>query len=264
VRGAIAHASRLFVFAIAVLTLTGCSSSTPTTPAPTPTSTPTTPTTPTPTPTPTLITFDIIGVVHESAPTEDVALSGATVGVHFVGCPTCPHDNQTTVTDGAGHFALQGIETAGFSLVVSKQGYETTSYNIAQLPRDQHPDISLIPDLAMVRVIFEGVFQPSECSGFFSCNRDFTFPVHHQGAIIIEECNSDSFDNYESSLYLGIPPRVPPDALEGPPRLAGGHCLTSYPDKGGYSWQADPGFTYTLRVIGDQGKRFRAIFTHPN
>lgn len=71
--------------------------------------------------------FDISGVVHESPPTEDVPVSGATVGIHFVGCSTCPHDNEATTTDVNGRFTFRGIETAGFALVVSKPGYETTS-----------------------------------------------------------------------------------------------------------------------------------------
>jgi len=36
-------------------------------------------------PIPPPVTWDISGVVHESAPTENVLLSGATVGIHFAG-----------------------------------------------------------------------------------------------------------------------------------------------------------------------------------
>jgi Big-like domain-containing protein len=36
-------------------------------------------------PSPLVPTYDITGVVHESAPTEDVVLAGATVGIHFAG-----------------------------------------------------------------------------------------------------------------------------------------------------------------------------------
>jgi hypothetical protein len=89
--------------------------------------------------------FDIAGVVHESVPTDSVAVAGATVGIHFVGCPTCPHDNQTATTDSAGRFTLAGIETGGFVLFVSKPGYDMTEYAVAQLPRDASPDIALNP-----------------------------------------------------------------------------------------------------------------------
>jgi hypothetical protein len=184
-------ASRLFVFAIAVLTLIGCSSSTPTTPTPTPAST----TTPTPAPAPVLITFDISGVVHESAPTEDVVLSGATVGIHFVGCPTCPHDNQSTTTDDAGHFTLTGLETAGFMLVVSKPGYDTVSYGIVELPRDQHPTIGVQPNGRVLSIAVSGrndcVDLPSVSFnsdpgglGFGWGGRVYArLPVHHDGVI---------------------------------------------------------------------------------
>ena len=95
------------------------------------------------TPLPTPVRNDISGVVHETEPTEGVPVAGATVGIHFVGCPACPHDNQTTTTDSSGGFTLPGIDTAGFTLVVTKPGYETTSYGIVMLPRDQHPRIAL-------------------------------------------------------------------------------------------------------------------------
>jgi hypothetical protein len=96
-------------------------------------------------PIPPPVGYDMSGVVHESAPTENVLLAGATVGIHFVACSTCPHDNQTAVTDEAGRFTLPGIDTPGFTLWVSKPGYDATPYDIVQLPRDQHPDVSLMP-----------------------------------------------------------------------------------------------------------------------
>jgi hypothetical protein len=122
------------------------------------------------------------------------------------------------------------------------------------LPRHPYLDIALHPELAMVREVFEGAFHRSECSSKMDCHRDRTFPVHHKAVIRIEECNSNSFDNYESALYRGTP---------AGPALISHHCLTSYPDKGGYTWQAEAGF-YTLRVFGDQDQDFRVIFTHPN
>jgi hypothetical protein len=98
-----------------------------------------------PKPSPPRTGFDISGLVHESAPTEDVALSGATVGIHFVGCPSCPHDNETTTTGADGRFTLPGIDRPGFALVVSKSGYETTQFGVVELPRDGHPDIAMLP-----------------------------------------------------------------------------------------------------------------------
>ena len=96
-------------------------------------------------PVPPAPSYDISGVVHESAPTENVMVAGATVGIHFAGCPSRPNDNQSTTTDDSGRFELTGIGAAGFALVVSKPGYDSTSYRIAQLPRDQHSSIGLVP-----------------------------------------------------------------------------------------------------------------------
>jgi len=112
--------------------------------------------------------YDITGVVHESVPTTSVPVSGATVGIRFVGCPTCPHDNETTMTDAAGRFILPGIETAGFALIVSKPGYEAASYNVAVLPRDQSADITLVPDAAPTT---------SHLSGDLCTDVDFWYPT---------------------------------------------------------------------------------------
>jgi len=95
--------------------------------------------------TPPPIRYELTGVVHESAPTTTTPVSGATVGIHFVGCPSCPRDNETTSTDQAGRFTFTGIEIGGFALVVNKPGYDQTEYAIAQLPRDASPDIELNP-----------------------------------------------------------------------------------------------------------------------
>ena len=134
--------------------------------------------------------YAITGVVHESAPTHGVLLAGATVGIHFAGCPTCPHDNQETTTDSTGHFTLPGIDSAGFSLVVSKSGYDTANFYVAQLPRDQHPDVSLAPSFAIVRQVFEGTIPPCRTDSFplFRwCSVDHFLGVYHDGEFTIEE-----------------------------------------------------------------------------
>jgi hypothetical protein len=194
--------------------------------------------------------YDISGNVHESAPTANVALAGATVGIHFVGCPSCPHDNQTVTTDATGRFTFAAIETAGFSLVVSKSGYETTFFNIAQLPRDQHPDIGVNPALVTIHEILEGVVQRGD-----SVLRDLAFPVHHGGPIIMEECTTRAFEDYYSFLYRGTP------LMRSEPIFS--HvCLTGSPSGGSWRYQAEPGFIYTVSVYSEGS--FRAVFTHPN
>jgi len=138
-------------------------------------------------PPPTPVTYDITGVVHESAPTENVMLAGATVGIHLAGCPTCTHEGQETTTDVTGHFTLPGIDTPGFSLVVSKPGYDTTDYYIAQLPRDQHPDIGVAPQFAIIQEIFEGTYNLAADCGVtgagLACSKSLDFPAHHAGVM---------------------------------------------------------------------------------
>jgi hypothetical protein len=90
------------------------------------------------------VTTTITGVVHESAPTENVLLPGATVDVQ--GCPTCPAESRRVITDDTGRFALRGVDVLGFSVSVVKPGYLETTHSVTQLPRDQHLDFSLTAD----------------------------------------------------------------------------------------------------------------------
>lgn len=138
--------------------------------------------------------YDITGVVHETLPTTNVPVSGATVGVHFVGCPTCPHDNETTTTDAAGQFTLAGIETAGFALIVSKPGYEAASYNVAVLPRDQRADIALAPDATPTTSQLSGdlcadsgywLAIPLGCNTSAPMSRHHSIAVHRAGTLEI-------------------------------------------------------------------------------
>src|SRR6266853_536095 len=69
--------------------------------------------------------YDITGVVHESAPTESTSVSGATVTISGG-----PHDGETATTDGSGRFTFHGIGGPGFSLLVTKSAYESTSYPV--------------------------------------------------------------------------------------------------------------------------------------
>ena len=172
---------------------------------------------PTPAAHPTL--YDLEGFVHQGAPTPDVAVADATVGIHFVGCPACPHDNETTTTDQTGRFSLKGIETAGFALVVSKPGYETTTYSIAQLPRDQRPDITIVPDATPVTTRFSADLC-ADAAYWFPGNpnvttpqcrarqtpvvvvRHHTFPVHRAG--VVEINMAWVYQEDYSSEYMGL------------------------------------------------------------
>ena len=146
-----------------------------------------------PKPLPPPVTFDITGVVHEGAPTENVMLAGATVGIHFAGCPTCPHDNQETTTDAQGRFTLPSIDTVGFTLWVQKPGYEATDFVVAQLPRDQHPSISVTPVIHET-FAWNGLVGTGPVEAVVV---DSIFPVSHMGQLIIAAQWSTVYDGFQ-------------------------------------------------------------------
>jgi hypothetical protein len=169
--------------------------------------------------------------------------------------PTCPHDNQVATTDDAGHFTLSGIQTAGFTLWARRAGYDATPYDIAVLPRDQHPDISLTPHLTIRHNSIAFVF-PGSCG---PCSRDFySFPVHHNSEVTVDFCQSYSFDAYAVSLIEGSPnPPLP----EFPYPPVTHTCSTTV---GSWTWPVQAGRVYTLRGYGDPLRGFVIDFSHPN
>jgi hypothetical protein len=193
--------------------------------------------------------FDISGVVHESPPTEGIALSGATVGIHFAGCPSCPHDNETTTTGADGRFTLPGIDRPGFALIVSKPGYETTQFGVVELPRDQHPDIGLTPAFAMLSERYDFRYQRSEC-GVYDCRRDISFAVHHGGTLVVQEC-----DGYlpGETAYVSV--------LRQGTYLGSRVCEAVV---GGWTWPVEAGFVYTISTGGVVNGPFHIVFAHPN
>jgi hypothetical protein len=84
------------------------------------------------------VPFVIAGVVHESVP-ADVPIGGARVVVQG------GLDNGTsTITDDAGRFTLQ-VERPGFTIAVSKDGFDPAAITVSALPRDLQPNIALTP-----------------------------------------------------------------------------------------------------------------------
>jgi Bacterial Ig-like domain (group 2) len=193
-------------------------------------------------PAPLVPTYDITGVVHESAPTENVLLSGATVGIHFAGCPTCPHEGQETTTDDQGRFTLPGIETAGFTLWARKPGYEATPFNVAQLPRDQHPDVSVSPLFAIIRQVEEGT-----CVTRGSTVR-LTFPVHHDGMVTFHTFSNPAFEAEELSW----------GPVGQPPIRFFMYVGLTIPITGGFLYQVEFG------CDGPPYEFYRLDFSHPN
>ncbi len=124
------------------------------------------------------VLYDLDGIVHETAPTADVVVAGATVGIHYVGCPTCPHDNESTITDASGRFRLPGIASPGFSLVVTKPGYDVVSYGIVDLPRDQHASIGISPLGDKTETL------AGECHSNVQESAATRVAVHHDGVLV--------------------------------------------------------------------------------
>jgi hypothetical protein len=96
------------------------------------------------------VPFAITGVIHESFPAADTPIAGARVDVQGG-----PDAGASAMTDAAGRFSLD-VEAAGFTLVVTKNGYESTSSVIAELPRDERPNIGLVASGTRATTHFSG------------------------------------------------------------------------------------------------------------
>jgi hypothetical protein len=107
------------------------------------------------------VPFAITGVVHETFPAQDTPVSGARVEVQGG-----PDAGASATTDASGRFNLE-VEAAGFILVVTKNGYESTSSAIAALPRDERPDVGLVPS---------GTRSTTHFSGGLCADWDFWYP----------------------------------------------------------------------------------------
>jgi hypothetical protein len=119
------------------------------------------------------VPFVITGIVHESAPTEEVRLPGARIEI--VGSPAT---GQSLTADAEGRFVIE-VEQPGFALHVSRDGYEPASFSVASLPRDQRPSIGLLPEFREIRDDF--IFNDPPQRGLSVREATFPIPVHHGG-----------------------------------------------------------------------------------
>ena len=145
-------------------------------------------------------TFDVSGVVHESAPTES-AVPGALVGIRFG-----PQDGQTTTTDVTGHFSFHKIEAPGFTIWASKTDYDAASWGVVQLPRDAVADIHMTPSAGAVPFGISGsnALTLPTLNQILRCSQDLAqlgevfrsvawprvaaqFAVYHSGNIVVSE-----------------------------------------------------------------------------
>jgi hypothetical protein len=122
--------------------------------------------------------FSISGVVHESAPTAQTFLSGATVRVSGGA-----HPGRLTTTDGSGRFVIEGIDAVPTTLLVSKAGYDEAQYQVTSF--DTAADVALSPTLAIVTEdrSFESGWNPEQGACWYYPAPSWTFPVHHTGQV---------------------------------------------------------------------------------
>jgi hypothetical protein len=96
------------------------------------------------------VPFTITGVVHEGIPTEQVPVSGAKVEIQGG-----VDSGAVAVTDNEGRFTFE-VESVGFTLAVSRVGYDSVMATIAELPRDIRPSIGMVPENIPVTQHFSG------------------------------------------------------------------------------------------------------------
>jgi Bacterial Ig-like domain (group 2) len=130
-------------------------------------------------------TYEISGVVHESAPTEDVLLSDVLIQV--VGGEL---DGRQVITNANGFFTLPSVTEAGFSLRVKRSGYETLRVPIVSLPHHLNHSIGLPPVAQELHerwsTICCPVPVPSRPLAFVSDRQlAISFPVHHSGKLLL-------------------------------------------------------------------------------
>ena len=132
------------------------------------------------------------GLVHESAPTENIPVPGARIEIQGeVGGGAIP------TTDGSGRFTLE-VEAASVTLIVSKDGYDSKSVAISALTSEIQPDIGLVPNGPPVRSAYSGALctvatwwvpqSPVPCWGTnypYPLEAYHQFPVHRSGITTI-------------------------------------------------------------------------------
>jgi hypothetical protein len=119
------------------------------------------------------VPFSISGVIHESPPTQNVAVAGARVEIQGG-----PENDKTATTDDFGRFTLE-VEAAGLTLVATKAGYEPASAVIASLPLERPIEVGLRPTFREVVDTFE-----LPMGGTPVREAVFSIPVHHSGTMV--------------------------------------------------------------------------------
>jgi len=128
----------------------------------------------------------ITGRVHESWPTEDIRIGGATViGIDSSG------NTQSAVTDGSGHFTMR-LARGVARIIVAAAGYETATTSVELGgASDGELLLPLLPVRREIRLTFPYVLPPPST---FPEQRSYRLAVHHSGELRAMYSNS-----YESA-----------------------------------------------------------------
>jgi hypothetical protein len=150
-----------FGIAVSLATIFGaCDGSSPETPTPLPSSIP---------------IYSLTGVVTEPVA---VPVEGAAVAVL-----DGPHKGKSTTTDGAGHYALIGVD-GGFTIQVTKDGYTSAAKGVTVTLQSLTVDVEIMP-LAINRNIsgnWTVTFEPDS-----SCSSPVTFNARTYRASIVQQ-----------------------------------------------------------------------------
>lgn len=140
-------------------------------------------------------TSTLSGRVTETAPTEDVALSGAVVEV--VGGP---HDGKSDTTDEDGRYEIDELE-GQVTVRASKEGYEPRQEDFV-LGQDKERDFALDPIEEQVEEVFRDSISggtPTRCDDK-PC-KTFQVAVHHDGMLEAELTWTDSSNDLDLELW---------------------------------------------------------------
>jgi Bacterial Ig-like domain (group 2)/Carboxypeptidase regulatory-like domain len=189
--------------------------------------------------------FVISGLLREAEPTSARTVAQAQIVV--VGGSL---DGQVYMTDDAGRFALPPVPAGHFTLNFAKQGYADLRVPVVEVPSDTQLNVSILPAPGMTQEIWEGRGD---------CSADFTFAVHYDGPVTVQECGSNVdrpsvYLHAERGTFYKFVAFCSAVGLPSAVTVPGGNA-------------------YFLALMGDMGDHldgpcfgahFRVVFTHPN
>jgi Bacterial Ig-like domain (group 2) len=198
------------------------------------------------------------GVVHESAPTQDVVLANARVE-SFDGTTS----SSAAETNALGAFTVDRVKT-GMVLKVSRSGYLETSITIRLSSLSDGVEIGLAPTPQTIQEDIQG-FVP--CVGFPSRQipldpnwEAFRFPVHNTGPIMFQMIRVPSFECGNSVFIEKIDKNgKQPFYNNACCSAVDGRC-TSVTVTGGYMYNIIPGSD----CLHAPPVAYHVIFSHPN